>query len=409
MQLESFRYDLDNRVGDAIVTLREISRRWPDDLETLRALQNALYFRWYFAEAVDVGARGYDLYPDDIVLGGPVYFISLARLGRIDESFRATKRYVQRHPREPNGWDELGWRYLALGQPDSAEAAFRKAVELDPDWSPENANNCAYCRGDLKGAIMGFEELLENKNLSPERRKELAVWYGAGMSLAALYMEAGRLRRAYEVCRQYVLPFNNRVGGLLLRIGRADEVLDLATNLAHQDTTRLGYYYSLEFRGLSLVALGDIKGARAAAKEILDSELEFGGRARWRAHQIQAEAALAEHDPHATREALAMVKQQGVGFSQGLFDIDYWTALARACRMDGRLDEAADVHKEMLRVWGGHALSHYELGQICEEMKRPSEAKKEYEKFLEMWAEADEDLPQLRDARTRLAALTAGS
>ena len=73
--------------------------------------------------------------------------------------------------------------------------------------------------------------------------------------------------------------------------------------------------------------------------------------------------------------------------------------------MQGRLDEAAEVHREMLRIYGGHALSHYELGTIYEEMKRPAEAKKEYAKFLEMWSEADEDLPQLIDARKRLAAL----
>jgi hypothetical protein len=38
-------------------------------------------------------------------------------------------------------------------------------------------------------------------------------------------------------------------------------------------------------------------------------------------------------------------------------------------------------------------------------MKRPADAKKEYAKFLEMWSGADEGLPQLVDARKRLAAI----
>jgi hypothetical protein len=38
-------------------------------------------------------------------------------------------------------------------------------------------------------------------------------------------------------------------------------------------------------------------------------------------------------------------------------------------------------------------------------MKRPADAKREYEKFLEMWSEADEGLPQLVDAKERLARL----
>jgi hypothetical protein len=63
------------------------------------------------------------------------------------------------------------------------------------------------------------------------------------------------------------------------------------------------------------------------------------------------------------------------------------------------------VYEEWLRRCGGHALAHYELGQIYEEMKRPADAKREYAKFLEMWSEADEGLPQLVDARKRLAVL----
>jgi tetratricopeptide (TPR) repeat protein len=71
----------------------------------------------------------------------------------------------------------------------------------------------------------------------------------------------------------------------------------------------------------------------------------------------------------------------------------------------GRLDDAVQVHKELLRIYGGHALSHYALGQIYEEMRRPADAQRSYEVFLDMWSQADDGLPQVEDARTRLAAL----
>jgi len=38
-------------------------------------------------------------------------------------------------------------------------------------------------------------------------------------------------------------------------------------------------------------------------------------------------------------------------------------------------------------------------------MNRPADAEREYTTFLEMWSKADEDLPQLLDARQRLANL----
>ena len=73
--------------------------------------------------------------------------------------------------------------------------------------------------------------------------------------------------------------------------------------------------------------------------------------------------------------------------------------------MAGRPEEAAEVHRDLLRIYGGHALSHYEIGVIYDEMGRTTEAKSEFKIFLEMWSKADEGLPQLVDARQRLANL----
>jgi tetratricopeptide (TPR) repeat protein len=219
------------------------------------------------------------------------------------------------------------------------------------------------------------------------------------MNLAALYVEAGRYRDAREVCGAYMAPLDRRVLSILLSMGKAQEVINMLPQLDINDAA-----YANAYRGRALVATGDIQGARAAARKLLDSEFELG-LTRYDALQIEAEAALAEHNAGTALELLTKMKQQtGIPFG-GYYDIRYRTTLARAYRMDGRLDEAAKVHKEMLRIYGGHALSHYELGTIYEEMKRPADAKKEYTKFLEMWSKADGSLPQLVDARKRLAAL----
>jgi len=185
---------------------------------------------------------------------------------------------------------------------------------------------------------------------------------------------------------------------LLFSMGRAQEVLALWAK--EPQAVRL-YPRPL---GRALAILGDARGAQEAADSILKIEFDVGKMARYDALEINARAALAERKPRTALEFLKKMKEFGVIFG-GYIDIDYRTALAAAYRMDGQLDKAAAVHKEMLRVYGGHALSHYELGIIYEEMKRPAEAKKEYAKFLEMWAAADKDLPQLIDARKRLAAL----
>ncbi len=404
LRLESLRYDLGNRKAEAIATLRAMLKRWPDDRDTMAELEQRLFWNMYFADVVNVGEEGRLLHPDDIYLGGAAYIQSLAYLGRIQESFRVAKSYLEQHPQEAISWVQLAEAYRALGQPDSAEAAYRRAEELDPNRPPIDFARCAYHRGDLKGAIKDFERVLENKSLDQDLRKAMVAGNGLNVNLALLYIEAGRFQRARDVCREYFAKPDVVVVRHLLAMDRTREVLDLVRQWTDQDTTRLTYKRATQIRGFAMVATGDFKGAQSAAEILLNSEAEWGGSASFVARQILAEAALAEHNPDAALDALAAMKRQGVPIG-GHVDIDYRTDLARAYRMASRLDEAAGVHKEMLRIYGGHALSHYELGQIYEEMKRPADARKEYTKFLEMWSEADEGLPQLVDARKRLAAL----
>jgi len=53
--------------------------------------------------------------------------------------------------------------------------------------------------------------------------------------------------------------------------------------------------------------------------------------------------------------------------------------------------------------------SYYLLGKSYEKLNDIDSAKKYYHKFLDMWKNADEDLPDLIDAKKRLANLTEGN
>ena len=76
--------------------------------------------------------------------------------------------------------------------------------------------------------------------------------------------------------------------------------------------------------------------------------------------------------------------------------------------MAGHLADAVESLKELVRVYGGHALGYYRLGQVYEEMGRAQDARAAYVKFLDMWSQADVGLPQLVAARERLAELRSG-
>jgi tetratricopeptide (TPR) repeat protein len=154
------------------------------------------------------------------------------------------------------------------------------------------------------------------------------------------------------------------------------------------------------------VALDSLDSARSARPEILGFEENVGGIAPYTAHDIAARIALAEGKPDTALAALREMAPLGV-LPGAIYNIEYRECLALAHRMGGRLSEAARVLEELLRIYGGHALSRYELGQVYEEMGRRAEAADQYAAFLDAWSAADEGLPQVDDARRRLSALTA--
>jgi serine/threonine protein kinase/tetratricopeptide (TPR) repeat protein len=414
MRLEAYRYDLGGDLGKAVATYQEMLVRWPDDRETLQILVERLALHWGSGQVVEIAERGLALYPDDVIIGGTAYLHSLESVGRTHDALRATREYAKHHPDNPNAWDELGRRYLALGFPDSAETAFGEAVELDPQWYPEVFSSCAYHAGDVERAIEILEKILAREDLLPVDRVRLMITSMFDLYLAALYREDGRFQDALEVCektRQYVSSpraqqsNEMRIGSAMLSLGRPQDVL-----VKMQELRRLGSRQWLVFglQGSAMAALGDLEGARFLADTLYDMQEEAGAKARSLALKIEAEIALAENRPEKAIEALDEMKRQGVLFG-GLYDIDHRTATARALSMAGRPEEAAEVHRVTLRVYGGHALSHYELGRIYQDMGLLADAKGEFSTFLEKWSRADEGLPQLEDARSRLAALEAGS
>jgi hypothetical protein len=52
-----------------------------------------------------------------------------------------------------------------------------------------------------------------------------------------------------------------------------------------------------------------------------------------------------------------------------------------------------------------YSLSFYHLGQIFEKLGDKAGARENYQKFLDLWKNADPGLPEPADARTRLSSL----
>jgi tetratricopeptide (TPR) repeat protein len=87
--------------------------------------------------------------------------------------------------------------------------------------------------------------------------------------------------------------------------------------------------------------------------------------------------------------------------------------LALAYEKSGQPEPAAQLLEKALGRYDerriGYPLwavkAHYWLGRAYEQLERREDAVAKYEEFLDIWKDADEDIPELQEARERLRVL----
>lgn len=90
----------------------------------------------------------------------------------------------------------------------------------------------------------------------------------------------------------------------------------------------------------------------------------------------------------------------------------YFEPLALAYYRSGDLEKAEQEYEKISKMtlgrvcsWDIYAKSFYMLGKIAEQRGWPGKAIEHYERFLEVWKDADPDIPEIQDAKKRLASL----
>jgi tetratricopeptide (TPR) repeat protein len=148
-------------------------------------------------------------------------------------------------------------------------------------------------------------------------------------------------------------------------------------------------------------------------KERLDAFIKATGRNKWIRYYYFLQGLLAlEQDklPESVLHLMDAVSLLAAG--QPSDYAQFMEPLARAYYQDGDLDRAQDEYEKIMRLttgrkaWGDiYAKSFYMLGKIHEQQGSTAKAIENYEKFLDLWKDADPGLPEVDDARKRLSYL----
>jgi len=352
----------------AIREYRRIIADYPWDVEAYQRLGRLLHGEERFEEALEVTKQGLTIDPEAKqlynLLGG-IY----QNLGRHDEAIVAYQRYVALAPGEPNAFDSLGLHYQWIGRYQEAIQEYNRALELKPDFEIAviHLANVYFQQGRYQDALAQYHRYLEIVRTVPERVRGYDC-------IAHLYWRKGQLGEAERVAR---------------RGGSYDTVVASSSFLLSS------FLLSLE--------RGRIANAERLLQQFLTEERYTTRGTRRPArlvHYFQGYLNLRRGQPVEALEAF----KEALRHTPLAWSIDsYEDCLARAYLELGYLDEAIAEFERILRVNPNYPLAHYHLAQAYERKGQNDQARVFYERFVQVWKDADADIPEVVTARNRLS------
>ena len=357
--------------------------------------------------------------------------------------------YLRSYPGTSQAWFSLGYCYMRLNRCQESIIAFNKSLELFKDKEPNAYINIAICYSKLEKYQQAVDFYLKAFAINPK----LLTFTSTAHEFGFLYVEMDEIQKAREVFEKMTSGNDDlkaqgfrSLALLLMYTGKISEAIDKLNESTSLYKT-LGYGVSELRNHLFLATAYKTKGMIPEFYEELNKANELlitegiepwwdflYGKLLVRDEKIQkAERVLNEmaeriikgnkSDTAAfnilkgeiqlargnTAEALDLI-ETGVKLRNDCITLE---SLANYYYKTGNLDMAILKYKEITAGrkqpgWEGQEhwiRAHYNLGKIYEKKGNYEQAIIYYQKFLNIWKDADDDLPELIDAKSRFAKL----
>ncbi len=401
------------RAGDSergTEALGSLLKEYPRE-ETARA---QLAQRWMAASepqrAIEVLKEGLQIDPRNETLLNILTY-GQAVNGDLPAALQADDQYMAVRPNDPNPWDTRGDVLYQFGQDDRAVEAYRKVVELKPDFSGcVDYVKLALVYVDQKKFALADSALQEYvKRATGPGRFYQAVFEGQFKEsrgdldgARADYQRAVRdLARAGQ---------NQGAGDALLSLAGISLLTrqGLAADLAYARQQKLG---GEEYRAIALLqkAAGDAAGSERSLQQYATAHPEIGAHGLDQGKAtIALAAAMARQDASgvmAAASALPNLAGAWLRFPRG------WAYLQSKDYARAEQDLRATVFNEKsmsnfnqvrsrspLRA----AFAHFYLGQVYEATGKKDQAVNEFQEFLSHFENSRAQLPQIAEARAAL-------
>ncbi|MFB3095694.1 MAG: tetratricopeptide repeat protein, partial [Candidatus Acidiferrales bacterium] len=425
------------REGDgrkAIALAKELLAQHPDEEDAYSVLGSAYARLGQDDKSMEAFRRGVEALPNS----GPLhnfYGYSLMAEGRYAEALRELETYARLKPEEANPHDSLGEAYLITGQPEKALDRYARALEVDASFSFSHRGRAwAYAMLGRYDQALG-ENAEEEKKLT-RTQLPLTETY---LIKAFLLSRMGRSRQADQQIRQGIrlaeslkdvaaqAGFELLSAQLSLERGDYPRTLQSANRAqkfnpeVSQENVRTAQAVIAHLLpGIAEARSENLEAARdhlASARKLYDTGDEAQN---WWYHCLEGEIALATGDLAAAEAAFSAGEPElkmafnnsnpwGIVFANHLPFRD-WPARIKNAR--GDTAGAIEAYRKLLTPdirskWTTVLEPRFvlELARLLAETGDTEAAKKEYGRFLELWKDADPDIPILQEAKAEYAKL----
>jgi serine/threonine protein kinase/tetratricopeptide (TPR) repeat protein len=420
----------------AYPTFKKAVERYPDDFQA----------RWsmaFFAADPDESIREMEyLLRSQTQIKSNLLYWSLAMRYCWKEDYKRAREYLEERIKvlAPNPWLhlELAGVFQLEKNLDAARQECEKAVALAPKelWIKAQFTNIDWIKEDPDKALATLGNLLKGQK-DPSMLDDWRFFF---------FMIKGKFKEVLDFDNKAEKTATSAGGGNvqlgqmlvlkgkdLLQTGNPEEALEkfrasLAyikkeeDNFPEKDIENLIHNrrVSLIWQICALSDMGRVGDAEALYREY-EPLIPKYNRKKGQKVCICSNAALpAGKIALAKRDAAEAIKQleeslrgmEGEDFQNNSEHAYILDALGDAYQMGGRMDKAAETYARIRELqngrgdWGAvYARSYYKLGKVYEQMGKKAVAREKYFKFLDLWKDADSGLPEVVDAKKRLAAL----
>ncbi len=412
LSLQTLKADRSRDLEAQVRAYQELLSQFPRDSESRGILSADLATLGQRDQAVEVLRQGLALDPkNEDLLNFNSYL--LAKLGDFNGALAANDTYMAVRPGDPNPFDTRGDILYMAARDDEAVAAYRKALELKPDFSDYGEYlKLAIVYTDQKKPDMAnaaFQQFAQ-------RASPLSRLYAPGFE-AQFKQTAGDLEGALASYKVAVL-----------QLGRAKQSEAAATflqqfailsSLLGQGSSALTFAQQQKLDGEELQPVSLLQTMAGNASAAQQSLQRFASSRPWvapRVVEIQQTffdmgAAVHSGDGQMALSRAANIPDLQVPdllFLKGrghLLTNDYSSAEADF-RVALRLERSLENSQVMtLRFPVLGILSHYYLGQLYERTGKHDQAINEYQEFLSHFQNSQSRLVQVGEARTALKRL----